>query len=73
MEYKLSSASIEEERKDKIEKHYKANIDILGVMLDKYSIVALKKKWFFYTLLLIHLNIFNLLIAWSPLINLLKI
>lgn len=44
MEYKLSSASIEEERKDKIEKHYKANIDILGVMLDKYSIVALKKK-----------------------------
>lgn len=44
MEYKLSSTSIEEERKEKIQKHYKANIDLLSVMLDKYGIAAVSKK-----------------------------
>lgn len=44
MEYKLNAQSIEVERKEKIERHYKANVDLLSVMLDKYSIAALSRS-----------------------------
>ena len=33
MEYKLNENSIEEQRKEKIKKHYKADIDLLSVLL----------------------------------------
>lgn len=48
MEYKINQGSLDEERKEKIKKHYKADIDILSVLLDKYNIAALSKKWFHF-------------------------
>lgn len=45
MEYKVSHEDIDEERKRKIEEHQKADIDLLDVMLSKYDIVALRRKW----------------------------
>lgn len=44
MEYKINPGAIDEERKRKIEMHYRADVDILGVMLRKFGIVALEKR-----------------------------
>jgi short-subunit dehydrogenase involved in D-alanine esterification of teichoic acids len=44
MEYKMNESSIQAERKEKIEQHYAANLDLLAVILDKYRIVVLPKK-----------------------------
>ena len=43
MEFKLNPGNLEVERKEKIQQHYKADIDLLSVLLDKYQIAALKK------------------------------
>lgn len=45
MEYKMNREDIDEERRRKIEEHQKADIDLLQVMLQKYDIVALRRKW----------------------------
>ena len=44
MEFKMNEPSLEEDRKSKIEKHIKADIDLLGVILDKYKIASLQPK-----------------------------
>lgn len=44
MELKVNRASIEEERRAKIEQTQKADIAILDVMLEKYGIVSLRTK-----------------------------
>lgn len=44
MEYKINPQSIEEERRHKIEQHYRADIDILDVLLTKNNIVSLNRK-----------------------------
>jgi len=44
MEYKMSHEDIDEERRRKIEEHQRADIDLLDVMLQKYDIVALRRK-----------------------------
>lgn len=38
MEYKINANSLEEERKQKIEKHIKADIGLLEVILGKHKI-----------------------------------
>jgi hypothetical protein len=44
MEFKMQHEDIDEERKRKIQEHQKADIDLLDVMLQKYDIVALRRK-----------------------------
>jgi hypothetical protein len=44
MEYKIHKEEIDEERRRKIQEHQKGDIDLLEVMLQKYDIVALRRK-----------------------------
>ena len=44
MEYKIHQEDIDEERRRKIQEHQKGDIDLLEVMLQKYDIVALRRK-----------------------------
>ncbi len=44
MEYKIHKEDIDEERRRKIQEHQKGDIDLLEVMLQKYDIVALRRK-----------------------------
>ncbi len=44
MEYKMNHEQIDVERKRRIEEHQRADIDLLDVMLNKYDIVALRRR-----------------------------
>ncbi len=44
MEFKMQHEDIDEERRRKIQEHQRADIDLLDVMLQKYDIVALRRK-----------------------------
>lgn len=44
LDFKMNKASIDEERRAKIEQSYKGDISILSIYLDKYKIASLRPR-----------------------------